>query len=73
MVILESWSPVGRLQESLKGTGQVNKAVAHEEEHGQKWSENVDVAEQDTALADAHSQDKSPGKTDSLTLWLNLK
>lgn len=37
MIELETWSPVGCSQQRLNGTGQINEAIAHEEEHRQQW------------------------------------
>lgn len=56
MIIFESWTPVRGLQKSLQCASQVNKAVTHEEEHGEQWSQDVDVAEENAALADHHGQ-----------------
>ena len=33
MIVLELWPPHWGFQEGLKGTGEVDEAVAHEEEH----------------------------------------
>lgn len=54
MVILEAGSPVRGLEQGLQSAGEVDEAVAHEEEHGEQRSEDVDVSEQDAALADQH-------------------
>ena len=34
VVVFEAGPPVGRLEQSLEGAGEVDEAVAHEEEHG---------------------------------------
>ena len=43
MVVLESRPPVRSFEQGLKGTGQVDKAVAHQEEHGEKGSNLINV------------------------------
>lgn len=60
VVELETGPPIRRPQECLDGTGQVDKAVAHEEEHGEQRRQQINVAQQDSALADAKSQDQGP-------------
>lgn len=60
MVVLEPWTPVGSLKKCLERAGEVNEAVAHEEEHRQKRSKDVDIAQQDTALANHHRQKQGP-------------
>lgn len=52
MVVFKARSPVGRAKKGLKGAGQVDESVKHQEEHGQQRGEDVDVAEQDPKLAD---------------------
>lgn len=59
MVVLEAGSPVGSAEQSLDSTSEVDEAVTHEEEHGEKWGQVVDIPKQDSALADAQSQNKS--------------
>lgn len=54
MVILEAGSPVRGLEQGLQSAGEVDEPIAHEEEHGEQRSEDVDVSEQDAALADQH-------------------
>ena len=61
MVVLEPRTPVRSLEQRLQSAGEVDEAVAHQEEHGQQGSEDVDVAEQDAALADHHRQEQGPG------------
>ena len=34
VVVFEAGPPVGRLEQSLEGAGEVDEAVAHQEEHG---------------------------------------
>ena len=53
MVKLESWSPVWSLEEGLQGAGQVDEAVAHQEEHAEKRGEGVHVADYDGNLENA--------------------
>jgi len=60
MIKLEARSPVGCSEEGLEGAGQVDEAVAHEEEHGEERRQVVDVAEEDAALADDHGEDERP-------------
>ena len=43
MVILESWPPVRCLEKGLESAGQVHESVAHQEEHGEKRGDLVDV------------------------------
>lgn len=62
MVILEARAPVGRAEERLQGASQVDKAVTHEEEHGEQRRQVVYVTKEDTALADAQSQDEGSGR-----------
>ena len=52
MVVLEAGPPVGCPQQSLESAGQVDEAVAHEEEHGDDGSDLVQVTDQDTDLRD---------------------
>lgn len=56
MVVLEPRPPVGGFEQGLKCASQVYEAIAHEEEHGEQRSQDVDVAQQDAALADRHRQ-----------------
>ena len=58
VVVLEARPPVRCAQQRLQGAGQIDEAVAHQEEHGQERCEQIDVAEQDAALADEQSQDE---------------
>ena len=44
MVVLEPRPPVGRLEQGLQGASQVDKAVAHQEEHGEQRGDLVNVA-----------------------------
>lgn len=60
VVILKARSPIGGLKQGLQGAGKVDKPVAHKEEHWEQRSEDVDVSEQDAALADHHREEKSP-------------
>lgn len=61
MIIFEARPPVRRLQQGLQSASQVDETIAHEEEHGEQRGEDVDVAKQNAALANAHGQDESPG------------
>ena len=45
MVVFESRPPVGRPQQGLKGTGEIDESVEHQKEHGEQWSQNIDVAQ----------------------------
>lgn len=62
MVVLEARAPVWGAEERLQGTGQVDKAVAHEEEHGEQRCQVVDITQEYTALADAQGQDQGTGR-----------
>lgn len=44
MIVLETRPPIGSAQQRLHGAGQIHEAVAHEEEHGQQWREDIDVS-----------------------------
>ena len=44
MIVLELWPPHWGFQEGLKGTGEVDEAVAHEEEHTEQGGQRVHVA-----------------------------
>ena len=44
MVVLELGPPHGGFQEGLEGASKIDEAVAHEEEHTQKRSEGVHIA-----------------------------
>ena len=52
MVVFEARAPVGSPQQRLEGTGQVNEAVQHQKEHGEKRRQNVHVAEKYSELAE---------------------
>lgn len=58
MVVLETGSPVGRPQQGLQGTCKIDESVAHQEEHGQQGGEDVDISQEDSALADGHGEDE---------------
>ncbi len=45
VVVFESRPPVGRPQQRLKGTGEIDESVEHQKEHGEQWSQNIDVAQ----------------------------
>jgi hypothetical protein len=45
MVVFESRPPVGRPQQGLKGTGEIDESVEHQKEHGEQWSQNINVAQ----------------------------
>jgi len=40
----EAGSPVGCAQQCLQGAGQVHEAVAHQEEHGKQWRQDVNIS-----------------------------
>jgi len=44
VVVFEPRPPVGCLEKGLESAGQVDKSVAHQEEHGQERSNLVNVA-----------------------------
>jgi hypothetical protein len=44
VIVLKAGPPVRRLEQRLQGAGQVDEAVAHEEEHGQQGGDLVDVS-----------------------------
>jgi hypothetical protein len=44
MVELEAGTPVGCSQQGLHGAGQINEAVAHEEEHGEQRCQYINVS-----------------------------
>ena len=52
MVVFEAGPPVGCPQQSLESAGQVDEAVAHEEEHGDNGGDLVQVTDQDTDFRD---------------------
>ena len=56
MVVFESGPPIGSSEQSLKRAGQVDKAVAHEEEHGEQRRDFVHVADEHGDLADGDGQ-----------------
>lgn len=62
VIVFEPWSPVGRAQQRLQDTSQVYERVTHQQEHGQQWSEIVDVSDQYTALAHDHGYDQRSGR-----------
>lgn len=62
MVELEAGTPVRGTQQRLDGTGQVHKAIAHQEEHGEERGQVVDVAQEDAALANAQGEDECTGR-----------
>lgn len=45
VVIFESRSPVRGLEQGLQSAGQVDETIAHEEKHGKKRRQDVDVAQ----------------------------
>lgn len=79
MVVLEAGSPVRGFEQGLQSAREVDETVAHQEEHGEKGSKNVHVAEENTTLADHHRQNKSSRRTHTLSLvqvlsnWIVLK
>ena len=66
MVVFEARPPVGSPQQGLQRTGQVDKAVTHEEEHGDDGRDLVQVADQNAHLRD-HWRRRAGG-----TWWLVL-
>ena len=52
VVVFEAGPPVGCPQQRLQSAGQVDEAVAHEEEHGDDGSDLVQVTDQDTNFRD---------------------
>lgn len=56
MIELKPRSPVWCAQQCLQNTRQIYERVTHQQEHGQKWSEIVDVSNQYAALTYAYSQ-----------------
>lgn len=56
MIELKPRSPVWCAQQRLQNTRQIYERVTHQQEHGQKWSEIVNVSNQYAALTYCYSQ-----------------
>jgi len=44
MIVLVSWSPTWCFEQCLQSTSHVHETVAHQEEHGNQWSQVINVA-----------------------------
>lgn len=50
MIIAETWPPIGRFQDTLKRAGQIDEEIAHQEEHGEYWGNEIKIANDDAQL-----------------------